>query len=34
MNFINLDHPTTSLEDYDILAIIDRSDYSTVYKAY
>lgn len=35
MNFINLDNKMYTLDDFDILEIIDRSsDYSTVFKAY
>ncbi|CAD8122239.1 unnamed protein product [Paramecium sonneborni] len=33
MNFISLDHQIHSIEDYDILCALDRTDYSTVYKA-
>lgn len=33
MNFINLDHVSKVIEDYDLLTIIDRSDHSTVFKA-
>jgi hypothetical protein len=34
MDYVNLDEVTTTLADFDILSIIDRSsDYSTVYKA-
>jgi serine/threonine-protein kinase 24/25/MST4 len=32
--FIALDHHIHSIDDYDILCALDRSDYSIVYKAY
>lgn len=33
MNFISLDHRIHSIEDYDQLSALHRTDYAAVYKA-